>query len=136
MLSVTILEPLASASATAICGCISVGKPGYGSVLTLVLPTSPCAITLIQSSPSISSHPISLSFAVIDSRCLGITSFITISPCVAAAAIINVPASIWSGMIEYEHPCSLGTPFILITSVPAPFILAPIALRKLATSTI
>ena len=54
ILSVTMLEPLASASATAICGCISVGKPGYGSVLTLVLPISPSAITLIQSSPSMS----------------------------------------------------------------------------------
>ena len=101
-----------------------------------MLPTSPSAITLIQSSPSTSLQPISRSFAVIDSRCFGITSLITISPLVAAAAIINVPASIWSGIIEYVQPWSLFTPLILITSVPAPLILAPIALRKFATSTI
>ena len=46
--------------------CISVGKPGYGSVFSLVLPTSPSAITLIQSSPSTSLQPISRSFAVIE----------------------------------------------------------------------
>ncbi len=34
ILSVTILVPSASARVTAICGCISVGYPGYGSVFT------------------------------------------------------------------------------------------------------
>ena len=34
ILSVTILVPSASARVTAICGCISVGYPGYGRVFT------------------------------------------------------------------------------------------------------
>ena len=34
ILSVTMLVPSASARVTAICGCISVGYPGYGSVFT------------------------------------------------------------------------------------------------------
>ena len=49
---------------------------------------------------------------------------------------MKVPASIWSGIIEYSVPCNLLTPFILITSVPAPFISAPMLFKKLATSTI
>ena len=100
MLSVTILVPWASARTTAICGCISVGNPGYGNVLTLVLLRLPLLITLTQSSPSITSQPTSISLADNDSRCLGITSLTTTSPRVAADANINVPASIWSGIIE------------------------------------
>ena len=73
--------------------------------------------------------------AVVDSRCLGITFFTVTSPLVIAAANINVPASIWSGIIEYSEACNLFTPEILITSVPAPLTFAPIELRKLATST-
>ena len=34
------------------------------------------------------------------------------------------------------HPTNSLTPFILITSVPAPLISAPIEFKKLATSTI
>ena len=42
---------------------------------------------------------VNASFAVIDSRCLGITFFTSTFPLVAAAATIYVPASIWSGII-------------------------------------
>jgi len=136
MLSVTMLEPLASARTTAICGCISVGNPGYGSVFTLVDFNSSLPITRTLSSPSMTWHPISSSFADKDSRCFGMTSLTVISPLVAAAANINVPASIWSGIIEYVVPCRRETPLIRITSVPAPLIFAPIAFKKFATSTI
>ena len=37
MLSVMTLVPVESANVIAICGCISVGNPGYGSVLIFVL---------------------------------------------------------------------------------------------------
>ena len=39
------------------------------------------------------------------------------------------------GIIAYSVLCNLLTPFIRITSVPAPLILAPILLKKLAKST-
>ena len=57
------------------------------------------------------------------------------SPPVAATAAIYVPASIWSGMIEYVTPCKCSTPRILMTSVPAPLMFAPIEFRKFARST-
>ena len=62
------------------------------------------------SSNSVTSQPISISFAEIASRCFGMTFCTITSPRVIAAAHINVPASIWSGMIEYSVPCSLWTP--------------------------
>ena len=64
---------------------------------------SPNSFTAISSNSS-TSHPISNNLAVVASKCFGITFFINISPFVAAAATINVPASIWSGMMEYVPP--------------------------------
>lgn len=80
MLSVTMLVPDARASATAICGCISVGYPGYGKVFTCVLRSFFAEITRTASSNSSTSHPISSNLAVIASRCFGITFLIRISP--------------------------------------------------------
>ena len=94
------------------------------------------ASTLIASSYSVITTPISRSLAVIDSRCFGVMLFTVMQPLVAAAAHIYVPASIWSGIIEYVIPCRYFTPRILITSVPAPLTSAPIELRKFARSTI
>ena len=94
------------------------------------------ALTLTESSYSIIVHPISINLDEIHSKCLGITFLIKISPPVAAAAHINVPASIWSGMVEYTVPCNFSTPLILILSVPAPLMSAPILFNILATSTI
>ena len=62
------------------------------------------ALTRTASSYSITVHPISISLAEIHSKCLGITFLIKTSPPVAAAAHINVPASIWSGIVEYTVP--------------------------------
>ena len=87
------------------------------------------------SSPSTTCAPLSISFADMASRCVGIMLFITTSPPVAAAAIMYVPASIWSGIMGYVQPCSLLPPVMRITSVPAPFTCAPIMLRKFAVST-
>ena len=134
--SVMMLVPSASVKRVAICDCISVGKPGCGAVLTLVLTRGPSTHTLMLSSNCCIFTPIFSSFFVIDSRCLGITFFMRTSPFVAATATIKVPASIWSGITEYVVPWRYLTPFIFITSVPAPMIFAPIALRKLAKSTI
>ena len=50
MLSVTMLVPFASPRITVICGCISVGNPGYGSVLTCVLISRLFAVTRTASS--------------------------------------------------------------------------------------
>ena len=94
ILSVTILVPLHKASVTPICGCISVGNPGYGNVFTCVLLKSPFDTTRTASSNSSTSQPISRSFAIVASRCFGITFNTVTSPFVAAAANINVPASI------------------------------------------
>jgi UDP-N-acetylglucosamine 1-carboxyvinyltransferase len=94
MLSVTMLVPSASARVTVICGCISVGNPGYGRVLMLVCRCFGLPTTRTASSNSTTSQPISNNFAEIASRCFGITFLTVISPRVAAAAHIKVPASI------------------------------------------
>ena len=135
MLSVTVLVPSAIPKSTAICGCISVGKPGYGSVVTCVCFKCPSDITLTESSNSSTWQPTSNSFAVVASRCFGMTSFTSTLPPVAATANMNVPASIWSGMTEYSVACNFSTPTILMTSVPAPLIFAPMLFKKFATST-
>ena len=99
MPSVTMLVPWESASTTLIWGCISVGKPGYGWVFTCVRFRRLVATTRTESSDSSIWHPISTSFALIASRCFGITFLTTTSPLVAAAPIMKVPASIMSGTI-------------------------------------
>ena len=94
ILSVIVLVPFASASTTPICGCISVGYPGYGNVFTCVLVRRPLATTRTASSNSSTSHPISTNLEIVASKCFGITLSTVTSPRVAAAANINVPASI------------------------------------------
>ncbi len=61
--------PSASAIHTAICGCMSVGKPGYGMVFTFERRSRWSASTRIASSYSVTFAPISRSFAVMQSRC-------------------------------------------------------------------
>ena len=69
------LVPQHRPSVTAIWGCISVGKPGYGRVFTCVCLSGLEATTRTASSDSVTSQPISDSFAEMDSRCFGITFF-------------------------------------------------------------
>ena len=52
----------------------------------------------MESSRSSTRAPISSSLAVSASMCVGMQPLMVTSPCVAAAAIISVPVSIWSGM--------------------------------------
>ena len=94
------LVPSARQSAVVIWGCMSVGKPGYGMVLILVRVSRPSRRTSTESSNSVTSTFISLSFAVMHSRCLGMTFLTSTEPPQAATAAIKVPASIWSGMME------------------------------------
>ena len=136
MPSVIVLMPPARQSAAANCGCISVGKPGYGMVFIFTLRSLPELLTVTESSPAMTVTPISRSLAEMDSRWRGMTLFILTSPPAAAAATIYVPASIWSGIIVYVPPWRLSAPFILTESVPAPRTSAPIEFKKFAKSTI
>ena len=86
VLGVTMLVPEARESATVICGCISVGKPGYGRVLTLTRDSGPRRVTRTASSCSSISTPISLSLAVMQSRCLGMMFLMSRLPPAAATA--------------------------------------------------
>ena len=56
-------------------------------------------------------------------------------PPVAAAATRKVPVSMRSGMMRCSAPASALTPSIVIVSLPAPSMFAPIALRQFARST-
>ena len=96
------LVPLDNASVTAICGCISVGNPGYGNVLMFVDSRRLSLIHVLRHRILQLLLQFRLIFAEIASKCFGITFLIIMpSPFVATAAVINVPASIWSGMMEY-----------------------------------
>ena len=88
MLSVMTLTPEASDMHTAICGCMSVGKPGYGIVLTLARRMTPVRCTRMASSYSAIFTPISRSLAEMQSICLGMTFWMSTSPPVAATAAI------------------------------------------------
>ena len=58
------------------------------------------------------------------------------SPAVIAAAAINVPASILSGITSYSTGVSSFIPSIVNRGEPMPLILAPILLRQFARSAI
>lgn len=51
-----------------------------------------------------------------------------------AAATINVPASIRSGIIVNSVPCNFFLPLMITVLVPAPSIDAPLATKNLARS--
>lgn len=69
-----------------------------------------------------------------DSKCLGITGDKEIQDRVMAAAIMNVPASIRSGIMVNSQPCNCFLPVITIVLVPAPSMHAPLAIRNSARS--
>ncbi len=68
MLSVIMAVPSDIASKTLIGCCISVGKPGYGSVLIFTAFVLALFLIRIESSDSVISTPISLSLADIASK--------------------------------------------------------------------
>ena len=88
MPSVTMEVPFASVSSAVISGCISVGKPGCGIVLSLSGFSSPVRVIRSASSNSSTSQPAARSLAVIGSMCFGITLCSVMSPFVIAAATI------------------------------------------------
>ena len=119
-----------------ICDCMSVGNPGCGIVLRSTAFNGWSARIRKPSSSSVMMTPISVSLEINAALCSGTALSIVMSPPVIAAATMNVPVSIRSGMIWWIVPCSLLTPSIRIASVPAPITLPPISLMKLAKSTI
>ena len=60
--------------------------------------------------------------------------FILTKPPVIATAVRYVPTSTLSGITLKVAPSSLSTPSIVIMSVPAPLIFAPISIRQFAKS--
>ena len=68
---------------------MSVGKPGYGIVLTLARCRRCVDSTRMESSYSVTRAPISRSLAVMQSRCLGMTFSMSTFPPTAAAAVME-----------------------------------------------
>ena len=135
MVSLTTPVPLARHISAMIWACMSVGKPGKGSVVTLT-PTS--SVPRRQSTPPATSPihtPISRSLEATASSSDSGQSSSSSSPSVIAAAHRNVPASMRSGMMRYSQPARRSTPSTRMRLVPWPLILAPQATRKLARST-
>ena len=67
-------------------------------------------------------------------RCAGLQQSTLRSPPVMAPAMRKVPASMRSGLMRWRAPWSLATPLTLMVEVPAPSILAPMALSSAARS--
>lgn len=138
MFSVITELPSARAESTMICACISVGKPGNGSVW---ISTGLMRSTRLTWTPfSIRSHsmPISSIFLSTIPRWMG-QKPVTSTPrssAMRAPATIKVPASMRSPTTQWVTGCSSSTPSMVTTGVPAPTILAPISLSMLARSTI
>ena len=113
------------------------GNPGKGSV---IISTGIILLSLISRvidwSLEIICAPAFLRFKRIASILFESILLIVIFPFVKAAAIRYVPASILSAGILKVVPFSLFTPLILISSVPAPIMFAPIEFKKSARSEI
>ena len=135
MVSITTLVPFATLRSDVICDCMSVGNPGYGWVFMSTGETL-FPLTLTDVSSSDISTPASLSFAVTGLRWSGTTLSMVMSPPVIAAATMKVPASMRSGIMVWFAGRSSFTPFILMVSVPAPFMSAPMEVRNVARSVI
>ena len=80
--------------------------------------------------------PASFSLARSGFKCSVRTFSMTTSPPAIVAAIMNVPASMRSGITVWETPSSFLTPSIRMILVPAPLMLAPMELRNVTRSTI
>ncbi len=129
--------PCACVIRTMYCACMSVAKPGYGSVVTLpAFRPSGHVTSKVVGLTSLIATPTDLSCSMTPSRWSGRQSLISSRPRVSAAATMNVPVSIRSGMIVCSAPPSDSTPSIWIVSDPAPLTRAPILFRRSARSTI
>ncbi len=102
-----------------ICGCRSVGNPGYGAVRMSVPPV--IAVGL-HANPVVAGrrHDAAL-HELIESascRCSGRQPVTVTSPRVTAPASSSVPVTMRSAMISYSTPCSSSTPSTRTVSVP------------------
>ena len=135
IVSTTRLLPSATAFIAINCACISVGKPGCGTVRTSTA-FGRCAILIsIQFSPVWISAPASTSLSNTASMVFGAAFCRRTCPPVMATAQRKVPASMRSGTTLWVQPCSFSTPSIVIEGVPMPLIFAPIFTRHSAKST-
>ncbi len=90
----------------------------------------------IQFWPASIRAPASVNLSNTASSKWAFVSFKWISPPVAVQATKKVPVSIRSGITLNSAPCNDCTPSIVMTSVPAPYIFAPMAIKQWARSTI
>ena len=130
------LRPLATDIKTMNCACMSVGKPGYGCVLTSTLLKASPPATVRPLSSTLILAPASFSLSMQASRCAGSQPRSVTCPRVRAAATMKVPASIRSGMTVNVVGCKASIPWIVTIEVPAPSIRAPIPVRTSASATI
>ena len=115
---------------------MSVGNPGKGAVVRLT--AFGCVLRMSSMRPRgsiLSRAPASRNFSRTASPCCGSYPISRIRPRVAAAAKRYVPASIRSEITVWQAPCSASTPLTVITSVPAPSMIPPIAIKQRAKST-
>ncbi len=132
-----VAKPRPMALTAIICACISVGKSGCGSVWKLTaFGRLPIISSSIQSSPRVTSAPISSNFSKTDSISVGSVCVVFTRPPVMAAAAKYEPVSIRSATTAYSQPCSFSTPVTTKVSVSKPSIFAPIAINIFARSVI
>ncbi len=93
------------------CACMSVGKPGYSSVLiSTALRDWLLAVTRTVSCDSWIFTPTSCSFCSSAPRWRGSHPETIRSPPVSAPAMMKVPASMRSGIMRWRAPRSFSTP--------------------------
>ena len=133
----TIFEfPLAILIKVINCACRSVGKPGYSEVVIETGFKLPFDEIVIVLSVFFQFTPALIRYSDKDNKWRGSQLVSSNSPPVIAAAIAKLPASILSGITVCLHPFRLPTPSIIISLVPAPFILAPIEFKQFVKSII
>ena len=93
-----VLMPAACVISAMYCACMSVGKPGWGSVVTLEACSVRGARTRRLSGPSSMRTPVSRSLSMTARRCAGRQLRISTSPPAMAQAAMKVPVSMRSGI--------------------------------------
>ena len=119
-------------------GCASVGKPGYGPVMTGIGALRfPSERSLTLELFDIISQPHSESECNTVEKCCGSTPRSSTSPPAAAQAQRYVADTILSGIIRCPtRPGDRAPPRTLTVALPAPVTWAPILFKKLCSSSI
>ena len=136
MFSVMTQLPFARARRTMVCACMSVGKPGNGSVWMSVGTSGRSRQARHQSVPRSIEMPICSYFLSTRPRCSGAKPRTVTGSPVRAPTARNVPASMRSPTTRCSTGRSSETPSISMTGEPAPETFAPISLSMFARSTI